>query len=96
MKTNQRLVRVTAREGADLEELAGVGSSILADCGTAGPSIARKIISGSGVAEVPLSVIKLATDTQSGVEAIFDNFVLSDLRTAEPLFHSLVRKCLAR
>ena len=90
MKSKNKLVRVTAREGADLEELSGSMSSISGACGTAGPSIARQIIEGGGVAEVSFTLIRLATDTQSGVEAIFDNFVLSDSRTHSPLVHSLL------
>jgi hypothetical protein len=89
MKPAEQLVRVTAREGANLEALAGASGPISAACGTAGPSIARQVISGNGAAEVPLSVIQMATDTQAGVEAIFDNFVLSDPRTAAPLVHFL-------
>jgi hypothetical protein len=94
MKTSQILVRVTARVGVNLKELAGDMSPISVACGSAGPSIARQIISGDGMADVPLSLIQLATDTQDGVEAIFDNFALSDPRTAKPLFNLLIKAYL--
>jgi len=90
MKIKNNVVIVTARDGVDLEELSGAMSSISVACGTAGPSIARQIIEGGGVAEVSLSLIRVATDTQSGVEAIFDNFVLSNSRGGRPLVYSLL------
>jgi hypothetical protein len=92
MKNTQRLVRVMARDGIDLSPLSESMGPISAACGTAGPSIARQVLAGNGKAEIPLSLILLATDTQSGVEAIFDNFQLSDPQTAAPLFHALAKE----
>jgi len=85
-----RFIKASARESANLEELAKAGSSIEIPCGTAGPSIARQIIKGGGSAEISLSLVRMATDTQDGVEAIFDNFILEEKGSGRPLVHSLL------
>ena len=85
-----RLILASARESANLEELAKHGSPILGACGTAGPSIARQIIEGGGRAEIPLNLVRMATDTQDGIEAIFDNFILEEKDSGKPLVHSLI------
>jgi hypothetical protein len=64
-------------------------------CGSAGPSIARQVLSGNGSAKIPIYLILLATDTQDGVEAIFDNFILQEPVTLSPLFTALARESLA-
>ena len=87
---SERLIRVRARESANLEELAKRDSPIKIPCGNAGPLIARQIIEGGGRAEVSLGLVRTATDTQDGVEAIFDNFILEDKKTRKPLIHMLL------
>lgn len=90
MRTLNEYVIVTARDGVDIEELAQSMNSIESACGTVGSSIARQIIEGNGKAVVKLSLIRSATDTQSGVEAIFDNFILTELRGGLPVVHMLM------
>ncbi len=94
MDLNTQMVRVRPRDTVDmarLEELAQSGNPISVLCGVAGPSIARQIIEGGGSAEIKLSVIRLAIDTQDGVEAIFDHFVLEEPKSRAPLVHWLLR-----
>lgn len=94
MKSKEKLVRVRARDSVDskkLEDLAKAGSSISISCGTAGPSIARQIIKGNGSAEVSLHLVQMAIDTQDGVEAIFDHFILEESKSRAPLGHWLIR-----
>lgn len=87
-------MRVVARGGIDLNTLAENTGPISAACGTVGLSIASRVLAGKGKVDIPLSLILMATDTQSGVEAIFDNFELFDPRTAEPLFYVLAKESM--
>lgn len=86
------LIRVVAREGIDLEELSQASGPLLTECGTAGPSIAQRVRDGNGVAEIKLSLLALAVDTQSGIEAIFDNFAVYESKTKAPLILSLLKQ----
>ncbi len=90
MKPLNRMVLVVAREGADLESLAGPKSSLKNPCGNIGRIIAERVLDGRGKASMPAGDIKMAVDTTSGVNAILDNFDLFDERTQQPLlFHLL-------
>ena len=90
MDTKEITVTAVARPGADLRNLAEHDGPLLVPCGTVGSSIARAVLSGGGQAEISLLNLKIATQTQDGVEGIFDNFQLYDTETRAPLFWSLV------
>ncbi|MDL5364161.1 hypothetical protein QSH18_00915 [Xanthomonas sp. NCPPB 2654] len=90
MITKDFKVTALARLGVDLHNLAKSDGPLAKPCGTVGPSIARKVLAGDGQAEISILDLKIATDTQSGVEAILDNFELYDPKTKTPLFGSLI------
>lgn len=87
MKANQQYVRVALRPCVDVEKL----KKEIVICGVAGESILQQVIAGNGVADIPLNRIRLATESQSEVEIIFDNFELMEPRTLTPLFSALIR-----
>lgn len=95
MPSQKCVVRVSARDGVDVQKLAGPESPLEVPCGSVGPLIARDVLAGKGKAMISLSTLRTATDTQEGVEAIFDHFVLSDAKTGEPLFYALAKESLA-
>ncbi|MCC8468620.1 hypothetical protein [Xanthomonas phaseoli] len=90
MREKEARVTVVARPGVDLHDLAKAYGPLGIPCGTVGPSIARDVLAGDGQAEISMLNLKIAIDTQSGVEAILDNFELYDPKTQKPLFWYLV------
>lgn len=90
MSTKDFKVTAVARPGVDLHNLAKSDGPLANPCGAVGPSIARAVLAGDGQADISMLNLKIATDTQSGVEAILDNFELYDPKTNTPLFWSLV------
>lgn len=90
MNTKNITVTIVARRGTDLHNLAKHDGPLLVPCGTVGVYIARAVLAGGGKAEIEMSYLKIATDTQDGVEGIFDNFELYDTKTKYPLFWTLV------
>lgn len=87
-------VIVVARFKSDLANLAKKTGLLADPCGTAGPSIARKVLEGNGKATVSMNLLKLATETQLGVEVILDNFELYDAKTKAPLLSWLISNYL--
>jgi hypothetical protein len=94
MTEKELKVIVVARQGADLADLSRHDGPLAAPCGTIGPSVAKAVLSGQGKAEISLLNLKIAMDTQSGVEAIMDNFELYDRKTRAPLLHLLIAQHL--
>lgn len=90
MSMKEAKVTIRARPGVDLHNLAKFDGPLGAPCGTVGPSIAREVLAGEGQAEFSMLNLKIAIDTQGGVEAVLDNFELYDPKTKAPLFWSLV------
>ena len=84
-------VRVHIRNGVDLYLLVSAESPLKVPCGSIGRSIAQRVLEGGGVASIPLSDIRMAIDTQDGVNAIMDNFNLEDPKTLRPLLFELLR-----
>jgi hypothetical protein len=92
MKRNEDyMVLVMARSGADLVKLSSSDSPMKGPCGTIGPIIAKEVLDGNGQALVPLSYIQTAIDTTDGVNALLDNFDLTDPHTRSPLLFALIR-----
>ncbi len=83
-------VIILARPGIDLTDLSRNDGPLKVPCGNIGPSIAKAVLAGNGQAKVSLLDIKLAIDTQYGVESIMDNFELYDSKTKKPLLDFLV------
>ena len=94
MSLKEATVIVSARLGVDLDNLTESNSPLASRCGTIGPSIARKVREGSGTANIQLSHLKVAMDTQDGVEAILDNFELTDSKTLKPMLFVLIDRYL--
>lgn len=94
MAAKELRVIVVARQGADLSRLSRSDGPLAVPCGVIGASIAKAVMSGEGKAEIPLLDLKIAMDTQSGVEAIMDNFELYDSKTKAPLLHLLITQYL--
>ena len=94
MATKEIKVIVVARQGADLANLSRHDGPLARPCETIGPSIAKAVLSGQGKAEISLLNLKIAMDTQSGVEAIMDNFELYDPKSKAPLLQFLIAKYL--
>jgi hypothetical protein len=90
MKAKEDKVTVVARQGIDLHILVQHDGPLAGPCGSIGPSIARVVLEGKGRAEVSMAKLKIAMDTQAGVEGILDNFELYDSRTQTPLIWSLI------
>lgn len=90
MSINGPEVTVIARIGVNLSDLARCDGPLAVPCGTIGPSIAREVLKGKGQARVPMLRLKMAIDTQCGVESILDNFELYDHNNGQPLLLSLV------
>ena len=90
MNTKEPEVTVIARTGVDLIDLARYDGPLAVPCGTVGPSIARAVLEGNGKAKVSMLNLKIAIDTQYGVESILDNFELYDSKNGKPLLWSLV------
>ncbi|WP_428239503.1 hypothetical protein [Gynuella sp.] len=90
MSSDRKTVVVTPRTGVDLDILSSSKGPLHIPCGNIGPLIARSVKDGGGKAYISLSDLKIATDTQSGVEAIFDHFELTDKNTLKPLIHHLI------
>jgi len=49
------------------------------------------VLEGNGQAVVPISHIRMAVDTDAGVNVLLDNFDLIDPRTQSPLLFALLR-----
>ncbi len=92
MKANALKVTVKARQGTDLKKLSRFDGPLSNPCGLIGPNIANSVLSGNGKSEVLLNDLRLAMDTQSGVEAIMDNFALYDSKTGKSLLLFLIAK----
>ncbi|MCQ8130424.1 hypothetical protein [Methylomonas rivi] len=90
MNTKEFEVIVIARKGIDLVNLARHDGPLAIPCGTVGPSVAKAVLEGKGKAKVSMLNLKIAIDTQYGVESILDNFELYDSTTRKPLLWSLV------
>lgn len=61
-------------------------------CGNGGSIIAKDAIKNGGKADVDLYNLLMATDNDDGACAIFDNFLLIDATTQQPLIHSLLKQ----
>lgn len=92
MKRNKdHMVHVMVRPGADLVKLSSSNSPMIVPCGSIGRLIAEKVLAGNGQALVPRSHIRVAIDTTDGVNALLDNFDLTDPDTKSPLLFALLR-----
>ncbi len=90
-KDKNRLVLVRVREGVNLPLLASNKSPLENPCGAIGPMIAEYVLKGNGVAMVDAGDLKMAFDTNDGVNAIMDCFDLEDPTTNNPLLFELLR-----
>ena len=90
MNKKEANVIAKARKGIDLESLARHNGPLAVPCGTVGPSIARAVLAGNGQAEISMSSLRIAIDTQEGVESILDNFELYEPKNKRPLLWTLV------
>lgn len=88
---HEDMVHVKARPHADLVKLSGDNSPMELPCGGVGPQIAKKVLNGNGQALIPIHQIRMAIDTDDGVNAIFDKFVLTDPHSQYPLPFVLIR-----
>lgn len=91
MNKKENMVHVIARPGVDLVKLSSSNSPMELPCSAIGQIIAQKVLDGNGQAFVPLSHIRIATDTTDGVNALLDNFDLIDQKTKSPLLFALIR-----
>ncbi|MDD2468466.1 MAG: hypothetical protein PHI97_31175 [Desulfobulbus sp.] len=96
MNIKEETVIIVARTGVDLDKLSASTGPMSAPCGPIGPSIARAVKEGGGKANFSLLNLKIAMDSQSGVEMIFDNFELIDSKSLTPLVFSLIAEHLNR
>jgi hypothetical protein len=94
MKIEEPVVIVIARPDVNLSNLAEYEGPLAVPCGIVGPSIAREVLEGEGRAQISISKLKIAIDTQDGVESILDNFELRDPKSGKPFLWSLVTEYL--
>lgn len=94
MKIIRHDVIVVARDKENLLILSEPSGPLAVPCGTAGPSIAKQVLEGNGKANIPMEILKLAIDTQYGLESIHANFELYDPKTQKPLLWSLINQRL--
>ena len=92
MIRKESMVHVIARLGVDLVKLSTSNSPMELPCSAIGRIIAQKVLDGNGQALVPLSHIRIATDTTDGVNALLNNFDLIEQKTKRPLLFALIRK----
>jgi hypothetical protein len=85
------MVQVMARSGADLIKLSSSDSPLMAPCGSVGPLIAKKVLDGNGLALIQISHVRMAIDTTEGVNALFDNFDLTDPHSMNPFLFVLLK-----
>lgn len=90
MSLKEATVIASARLGVDLDNLTKSNGPLSSPCGSAGPSIANSVKEGNGKANVKLSFLKIAMETQDGVAAILDNFELTDSKTKKPMISVLI------
>lgn len=90
MSLKEATVTISPRLGVDLDNLTDSDGPLSVPCGSAGTSIARKVKEGNGKANIQLSLLKIAMDNQDGVEAILDNFELTDSKTLKPMLFILI------
>lgn len=90
-KNKEQMVHVMARPGADLVMLSSSDSPLKVPCGATGRLIAEAVLDGNGQALVPISHIRMAIDTTGGINALLDNFDLTDTNTRRPLLFALIR-----
>lgn len=90
-RIEDQMVHVRARPGTDLAKLCSNDSPMKLPCGAIGPLIAKNVLDGKGQALVPMRDIKMAIDTADGVNALLDNFDLTDPHTQSPLLFALIR-----
>ncbi|HAD04173.1 MAG: hypothetical protein A2X84_08670 [Desulfuromonadaceae bacterium GWC2_58_13] len=89
MKRNiDNMVHVMVRPGVDLSKLCSSDSPM---CGSIGRLIAKAVLDGNGQALVRLKDIRMAIDTTDGVNALLDNFDLTDPLTQSPLLFALLK-----
>ncbi len=89
-KTNGKQMKITAI-ARNLQNLEGQLNKLNIACGNAGSLIAKEVIQNNGKTDVDLGILLLATDNDDGACVIFDNFLLIDAKTQQPLIYSLLK-----
>lgn len=84
MATDQATVTLMVRPGIGLQRSEGLKARLKVVGGSVGSMIFTAVMDGNGKAEIRVSHLKIAMDTQDGVEAIMDHFEILDTRSQRP------------
>ncbi len=93
-KSNDIQLIVFARDLDNLRNNQNLIERLFVVCGTIGSFVAKRVIENNGNTQIALSKLRMGFDTQSGAEALFDNFKISVAETGEPLINFLAKEVL--
>src|SRR5256885_14478956 len=83
MAAEETTVTLIVRPGIDLQRSEGLKTMLKTVCGSVSGMIFTAVMDGNGKADIRISYLKMAMDTQDGVEAIMDHFEILDTQRSE-------------
>ncbi|KFJ11023.1 hypothetical protein DR66_2264 [Delftia acidovorans] len=94
MATEETTVTLIVRPGIDLQRSEGLKTRLNVVCGSVGGTIFTAVMDGNGKADIRISCLKMAMDTQDGVEAIMDHFEILATKSQRPFIWVLLSEFL--
>ncbi|ABX35736.1 hypothetical protein Daci_3098 [Delftia acidovorans SPH-1] len=90
MAAEETTVTLIVRPGIDLQRSEGLKTMLKTVCGSVSGMIFTAVMDGNGKADIRISYLKMAMDTQDGVEAIMDHFEILDTQSQRPFIWVLL------